>query len=331
MKRSHSPSPPKRSTLEAATMIRPLWVVVLTGCLLLAVPGCVSSRKYKSVIAERDSLDRRSSELSTKLENAQTSNASLQEELQAVLDDLEDERLARDMLEGRVSKLSATERRLTEVLTYTEVELERSQEELDRKRKEVELLTSTYTNLVSDLEAELASGQIQIEQLREGLRVNVSDDVLFASGSATLDSVGREVLVKVAGQLAKLDHTIEVQGHTDNIPIRGSLTKTFPTNWELAAARAARVARLLQEKGVRGDRLIVASFADNRPLVPNDSPQSRAQNRRIEIRLLPMEEPIAAAPSVPGGAKARQGSSASGATSPAAPSGRGASAPAAKP
>jgi chemotaxis protein MotB len=310
---------------------RSLALLLVAGCLLLAAPGCVSSRRYKSVVAERDSLDRRSSSLAKKLDNAQTSNASLQQELQAVLDELEDERLARDALQGRVSTLSATERRLTEVLTYTEVELERSQEELDRKRKEVELLTSTYTNLVSDLEAELASGQIQIEQLREGLRVNVSDDVLFASGSATLDSVGREVLVKVAGQLAKLDHTIEVQGHTDNLPIRGALAKTFPTNWELAAARAARVARLLQEKGVSGDRLIVASFADNRPLVPNDSPQGRAQNRRIEIRLLPKEEPIAAVPTVGDAEKGGQKTSAPSPTSPAAPSGRGASAPAARP
>ena len=123
--------------------------------------------------------------------------------------------------------------------------------------------------------------------------MNVSDDVLFASGSATLDSIGRKVLVKVAAQLAKLDYTVEVQGHTDDIPIRGSLAKRFPTNWELAAARAARVARLLQEKGVSGDRLTVASFADNRPLVPNNSAEARAQNRRIEIRLWPIDDPVA--------------------------------------
>ena len=267
----------------------------------------------------------------TKLENTQTSNASLQEELQAVLDDLEDERLARDMLEGRV-RSDATERRLTEVLTYTEVELERSQEELDRKRKEVELLNIDVhqSRLRSGSRARL--GQIQIEQLREGLRVNVSDDVLFASGSATLDSVGRGVLVKVAGQLAKLDHTIEVQGHTDNIPIRGSLTKDVPDQLGVGGGPGSSCGAAAAREG-RERRPPDRGFVCRQPvsLVPNDSPQSRAQNRRIEIRLLPKEEPIAAAPSVPGGAKAGERSNASGATSPAAPSVRGASAPAAKP
>ena len=289
MKRSNTLFPPSfQGPDPIGTRAYPLAILL---CVVLAA-GCVSPGKHKAVVAERDSLDRRSRMLEQKLDNAQISNESLLTELGTLLEEFEDERISRATLEGRVAALSAAERRLTSELTYTEVELERSQEELERKSDEVAKLTSTYTNLVSDLESELASGQIQIEQLREGIRVNVSDDVLFASGSATLDSIGRQVLVKVAGQLAKLNHNIEVQGHTDDIPIRGGLTKRFATNWELAAARAARVARLLQEKGVSGDRLVVSSFADNRPLVPNDSAQSRALNRRIEIRLLPVEEPM---------------------------------------
>jgi chemotaxis protein MotB len=95
------------------------------------------------------------------------------------------------------------------------------------------------------------------------------------------------VLVKVAGRLKELTDFIEIRGHTDDRRIHGSLAKRFPSNWELAAARAARVTRLLEQEGVPGDRLAAVSLGPNDPLVANDSPENRARNRRIEIRLKP--------------------------------------------
>ena len=152
-------------------------------------------------------------------------------------------------------------------------------------------MQSTYDELVTDLESEVSSGQIEIQRLRDGLRLNVSDDVLFASGSAELDQIGREVLVKVAGRLKELGDFIEVRGHTDDRRIRGNLAKRFPSNWELAAARAARVVRLLEQQGVPGDRLAAVSLGPNDPIATNDSPENRARNRRIEIRLEPRSAP----------------------------------------
>jgi len=143
---------------------------------------------------------------------------------------------------------------------------------------------------MADLESEVSSGQIEIEQLREGIRVSVSDDIIFASGSAELDPLGRQVLDKVSRQLLDLNHSIEVQGHTDDRGLKASLAGRFPTNWELAAARAARVVRLMQENGIPGERLRVVSFASYLPLAPNDSAENRAQNRRIEIRLKPAND-----------------------------------------
>jgi chemotaxis protein MotB len=140
---------------------------------------------------------------------------------------------------------------------------------------------------MADLESEVSSGQIEIEQLREGVRVSVSDDIIFASGSAELDPLGRKVLEKVSQQLLALDHSIEVQGHTDDLGLKPSLAEQFPSNWDLAAARASRVVRLMEEQGIPGERMRVVSFASFQPLVPNESPESRAQNRRIEIRLKP--------------------------------------------
>lgn len=149
-------------------------------------------------------------------------------------------------------------------------------------------IQSTYDELVTDLEGEVSAGQIEIERLREGLRLNVSDDVLFATGSADLDDIGRDVLIKVAGQLVDLNDFIEVRGHSDDRKIGGSLATRYPSNWELAAARAARVVRLLESHGVPGSRLAAVSLGPNQPVAPNDSAENRARNRRIEIRLLPL-------------------------------------------
>ncbi len=117
----------------------------------------------------------------------------------------------------------------------------------------------------------------------------MAQEILFATGSARLNSAGRSVISTVAARLDELTHRVEVQGHTDDVPIKGALALRYPTNWELAAARASEVVRLLERKGIRPGRMTAVSFGEHRPVVANDSPEHRAQNRRIEIRLLPPE------------------------------------------
>jgi chemotaxis protein MotB len=158
---------------------------------------------------------------------------------------------------------------------------------LSERDREVAELRGTYDGLVSDLEAELASGHVQIEQLRDGIRVNVSDDILFPPGSAEVDDQGREVLKKVAAQIANSPHEVEVEGHTDDVAIVGALAERYPTNWELAGARAAQVVRLFQDEGIEGSRMRAISNAEYDPAAANDSPEGRQQNRRIGIRLIP--------------------------------------------
>jgi chemotaxis protein MotB len=125
--------------------------------------------------------------------------------------------------------------------------------------------------------------------------VNVQDEILFASGSASIGREGTAVLKKVAAQLRKLPHTVEVQGHTDDVPVRQGAR--FPSNWELGAARAAAVVRLFEDEKIGKPRLRAVSFADTRPVDSNKTPEGRARNRRIEIRLAPVgAEPAAGAP-----------------------------------
>jgi chemotaxis protein MotB len=140
---------------------------------------------------------------------------------------------------------------------------------------------------VKDLEQEVSSGQIQITQLREGLRLGLAQDILFRSGSATLEPYGVELLTKVSDQLAKYPQQVEVQGHTDNVPV--SKSSRWGTNWELAAARAASVVRLFEKQGIDPTHLRAVSYGEHAPVETNDTAEGRARNRRIDIRLKPID------------------------------------------
>ena len=91
----------------------------------------------------------------------------------------------------------------------------------------------------------------------------------------------------MAGRLTEVEHQIEVAGHTDGVRISGALAQRYPSNWELAGARAAVVVRLLAKQGVPANRLVAASFGETKPVDSNDTAEGRAHNRRIDIRLVP--------------------------------------------
>jgi chemotaxis protein MotB len=179
-------------------------------------------------------------------------------------------------------------------LTIIRDQLQRSGAELAQKvtekEKELAALHSTQDEIVAELKSEIADKTVQVERIRDQLRVDMVDEVLFDSGEATLKPAGATVLGKLASVLARTeDRRIEVQGHTDNVPITGALAKRFPTNWELSAVRATNVVRYLQEQAkLDPARLSAAGYAEFRPRGPNDTEAGRKANRRIEILLVPM-------------------------------------------
>ncbi|MCL6475117.1 MAG: OmpA family protein [Firmicutes bacterium] len=127
--------------------------------------------------------------------------------------------------------------------------------------------------------------QVRVRHEERGLVISLlSDGTLFDLGSAELKPSARQVLDRVAQVLRAVPNPVLIEGHSDNLPIR---TAQYPSNWELSAARAARVLRyLVQKGGIPSQRLIAAGYADTRPLVPNNSPANRAQNRRVDIAIL---------------------------------------------
>ncbi len=163
------------------------------------------------------------------------------------------------------------------------------QEAVAEKESELARLHSAQDELLSELEQEIADKQVQVERIRDQLRVEMVDEVLFDSGQSVLKPEGIAILRKVGGVLKKTEgRSIEVQGHTDNVPIRGALAERYPTNWELSAARATGVVRFFQdEAGVDPAVLSAVARSEYRPRASNDTEESRRENRRIEILLGP--------------------------------------------
>lgn len=210
----------------------------------------------------------------------------LQEALEAAQRQAADQGRELAALRARASDLEA----IRDQLQRTSSELK---EQVEAKEKELAALRSTQDELVEDLKKEIADKQVQVERVRDQLRVELVDEILFDSGEAVIKPAGLEVLRRVGAILKRVQgRQIEVQGHTDNVPIVGQLAKRFPTNWELSAARATNVARFLQDEAKIDSALLsAAGFSEYRPRAPNDSEEGRRRNRRIEILLGPLMVP----------------------------------------
>ena len=144
-----------------------------------------------------------------------------------------------------------------------------------------------YEELVQGLSKEVEKGELQVKQYKNMLSVDLAEQIFFDSGKATLKKGGKTVLKKVGDALKGYENKIiRVVGHTDNVPVAKSLQKTFPSNWDLSVARATNVVRFLQEVGIPPERMVAAGRAEYDPVAPNDTPEGRQKNRRIEIMLI---------------------------------------------
>jgi chemotaxis protein MotB len=278
-----------RSTLAAA--------LVLTA--LAALPGCVTRGTYREVVAERDQLREERDGLQMRVDRLETSTQALQDERVDLFDQIEGLRQTRQDLETQKQRAERELEATNESLEATNQALEAQRRARAAAMEEVERLRSTYDSLVTDLQTEVETGRVQLERLRDGTGFSLPDDVLFPPGSTRPSAAGRKLVHDLAGRLANVMQLIEVHGHTDSIPTSGALAERYPTNWELAGARAASVVRILVEGGVPAERLVAVSHGASLPIAPNDTPDGRARNRRIEILLRPLPAPGSAGAPLP--------------------------------
>jgi chemotaxis protein MotB len=137
---------------------------------------------------------------------------------------------------------------------------------------------------------------IRVERNASWIEVEIKTDILFPSGSAEIETAAVEILEKLAAILAERPYPIRIEGHTDDRPIR---TAQFPSNWELSAARASRIVRLFEQRGITASRMVVAGMGENQPLADNKTPEGRNRNRRVALVILGL--PPAPTDPMPGG------------------------------
>jgi chemotaxis protein MotB len=220
--------------------------------------------------------------LTERASKAETAAVEAKNELQA-------QSKARTDLEARADKLEKENQDLR-------AEKTRLSKDVEAKEGELERLKATTVALEEKMKIEIGRGDIRITQVGGKIQVDLVDKILFDSGDAKIAKRGEEVLSRVGAVLAKVeDKQIQVSGHTDDQPISEKLKEQFPTNWELSVARATNVVRFLDDsKLVPPARLVVTGYGPFQPIATNATPKGRARNRRIEILLVPLIQPVAA-------------------------------------
>ncbi|WP_170395376.1 peptidoglycan -binding protein [Ruegeria arenilitoris] len=223
--------------------------------------------------------------------------AALREQLgglQALLDDYQERNAAADIriqtlgqdLNAALARAASEERRRRLLEEAERVRLEAEAEELAAQAEDLQRYRSEFFGRLRDVLGDEEGVRI------EGDRFVFSSEVLFDTGSATLSPVGRQEVAKVANILRSvaaeipegLNWVIRVDGHTDNVPLAG--TGRYRDNWELSQGRALSVVRYMVEAlGIPPNRLAANGFGEFQPVNPADTPEARAQNRRIELKL----------------------------------------------
>jgi chemotaxis protein MotB len=276
-----------------------LLIVLFAGA---TATGCVGKKKYDAVVQDRE-------DLKVELAKTKKSASETEAELKARIDALK-ERIAQ--LEDRISELETTKADLQtkiEELNGTlkmyesehgtlEERLEATKGELAELReeqREQEERLERYRSLARRLAETFESGQLSVK-VRDGkMVIEMSDDVLFDSGRASINENGKKVLQQLATVLQDLnDREFLVAGHTDDVPISSA---RFQDNWELSTARSTNVVRYLAEEGVPPETLAAAGYSKYDPIASNKSEKGRAKNRRIEIILMPKLEELPELPS----------------------------------
>ena len=232
--------------------------------------------------ADLDAANARAAELEQQLETARGENGTLTSRVQT--------------LEGHNAELANRLRALGENVEELEgerstlqsnlEETQRALDELRERERQAQARLETFRGLIARFRSMIESGRLRVRIVRNRMVVELPEGILFDSGRATLKEEGESTLSEIAGVLRDIpNREFQIAGHTDNVPL--GRRSRFRSNWELSAQRAVNVARFLVEQQLPANRISAAGYADTQPVASNDSAEGRAQNRRIEIVLVP--------------------------------------------
>ena len=177
---------------------------------------------------------------------------------------------------GKENKVVSSSKPVIEAIKPVKI-LPKSQRTYEREMKQI---AETVSKSVQPL---IDNGLIKVTQNKLWVEIEMNSKILFSSGDSELEEEAFPALKTLAGVLKKLPNSIDVEGHTDNLPINNEL---FPSNWELSAARAASVVHLFTDYGVNPRRLSSIGYAEFRPIANNLTEDGRVRNRRVKVVIL---------------------------------------------
>ncbi|MCB9227570.1 MAG: OmpA family protein [Chitinophagales bacterium] len=205
--------------------------------------------------------------------------------------------------EAELNRIAAQQKALDETLKKKESDLAQLQTEIALAQKENEAKNKRIGELEAQLKAKeeaianlktnvtnalkgFSSDEVQVTEKDGNLHVALSENLLFKSGSFTVDTKGEDAIKKIASVLNDADDfTIVVEGHTDNVPYNG--TGQLKDNWDLSVKRATSVVRILTDGGVNPAEIAASGRGEFHPVKENDTKENKAANRRTEIILSP--------------------------------------------
>jgi len=264
--------------------------------LTLLATSCVAKKKYMAIQASNETLLNKLDACNRSLENCSGEKAVLEARLAELAN-------KNEHLKDQVTQLNGTNAALlnnvSQMATLSQKEaanLERSLEQIREQDLRIRTLQDALSKkdsvtlaLVVSLKSSLGNlndTDVVVNVEKSVVFIELSDKMLFKTGSTDLSSRAREVLSKVATVLnSKPDQEVLVEGHTDNVPISRDC---FRDNWDLSASRAVAITRILQKDyNVDPARITAGGRGEYVPLASNETPEGRSTNRRIRIVILP--------------------------------------------
>ncbi len=248
-------------------------------CGLSGKPPKVMSKRYKAALTERDTL---CNQLKVKKSELEAANKKYEElkaasgnTLAMLSNDLDKKQKE---LNGKENALKERENRLQDLGVRLK--------DMEAVIRRQDSIMSRLTNTVKDALLGFNADELTVNMRDGKVYVSMSDKLLFKSGSIDVESKGKTALEKLANVLNKNpDVSIAIEGHTDNVPIK---TPQYADNWDLSAARATNVVRLLTTAyKMDPKRLTASGRGEFFPIADNTTTEGKAKNRRTEIVLSP--------------------------------------------
>ena len=194
------------------------------------------------------------------------------------------QRITGDMIDA-LARVAMVQANTSEMITLSGGALQRGNSQNwynSEQYREESLASDRYELIRSNLNEEIAEGLAQVSLDGEDVIITLSEQGSFQSGSAELEQSFFDVLNRVGASLVGVGGLVEIEGHTDNVPL--AFGGRYRDNWDLSSARSSRVADYLLQQGfLMAGSVVVEGYADTKPVASNDSLEGRALNRRIEV------------------------------------------------